>query len=145
MLVIAWQELTRRQLMAKAGFDPRAALQLWEILNEVEADTQEALGPRERAEQIALLRTHPTGEERLVVRPLARWSGADSRLGDRGAPAGSTEAVQEGQVGPAGEAGGGGAERCAAGADERRGGGSVNRQECRASEQHVVNRSVCQS
>lgn len=80
--------------MARAGFDPRAALQLWEILNEVglpslishrsrrsltlhsffraahkvELDVQES---GDITEHIALLRTHPTGESRLVVRSFS--------------------------------------------------------------------------
>lgn len=89
------------ELMAKAGFDPRAALQLWEILNEVEADTQEALGPRERAEQIALLRTHPTGEDRLkaieALLPSAMkiWKKAKSDALARKAIAEQTAALLE--------------------------------------------------
>jgi len=64
-------------LMAKAGYDPRAAIRLWEILNEAEKDIDQKgsydmsrVGEEEKKERmiwdhVALLRTHPTGEERL--------------------------------------------------------------------------------
>lgn len=75
--------------MAKAGYDPRAAIRLWEILNEAEEDIEEngshqiessrkpekppGGGEVEVKEKdttmiwdhVALLRTHPTGQERL--------------------------------------------------------------------------------
>ncbi|KAK4702164.1 hypothetical protein P7C70_g4064, partial [Phenoliferia sp. Uapishka_3] len=53
------------EIMAKAGFDPRGALALWEILNEVEQDVQEIGEHGTITSRIALLRTHPTGEKRL--------------------------------------------------------------------------------
>ncbi|GAA5844634.1 hypothetical protein JCM5353_001326 [Sporobolomyces roseus] len=65
------------ELMAKAGYDPRAAIRLWEILNEAEKDIDQKgsydmsrVGEEETKEKmiwdhVALLRTHPTGEERL--------------------------------------------------------------------------------
>ncbi|GAA5872980.1 hypothetical protein JCM16303_006900 [Sporobolomyces ruberrimus] len=77
------------ELMAKAGYDPRAAIRLWEILNEAEEDIEEN-GSRQIEssrkpekppgggevevkekdttmiwDHVALLRTHPTGQERL--------------------------------------------------------------------------------
>ncbi|GAA6060614.1 hypothetical protein JCM10212_004593 [Sporobolomyces blumeae] len=87
-------------LMARAGYDPRAAITLWEILNEAEHDVEEtgshSVSTRSPAvtgsgsindapgggggggggeggedkkvmiwDHVALLRTHPTGEERL--------------------------------------------------------------------------------
>ncbi|GAA5929285.1 M48 family metallopeptidase [Sporobolomyces koalae] len=68
------------ELMAKAGYDPRAAIRLWEILNEAEEDVEatgsHAIEPKagnERSsktmiwDHIALLRTHPTGHERLAA------------------------------------------------------------------------------
>jgi predicted Zn-dependent protease len=65
------------ELMAKAGYDPRAAIRLWEILNEAEEDVEkEGRHEVEKKENgkgeemmiwdhVALLRTHPTGKERL--------------------------------------------------------------------------------
>ncbi|GAA5898386.1 M48 family metallopeptidase [Sporobolomyces salmoneus] len=61
------------ELMAKAGYDPRAAIRLWEILNEAEEDIEHsgshAIDSKEGGkmiwEHVALLRTHPTGKERL--------------------------------------------------------------------------------
>ena len=51
--------------MAKAGFDPRGAVTLWEILTEVEEDVSETGEHGTITDHIALLRTHPTGEQRL--------------------------------------------------------------------------------
>ena len=51
------------QLMATAGYDPRAALDLWELMSCVEADA-EASGQSNVENKIALLRTHPTSEAR---------------------------------------------------------------------------------
>ncbi|SCV69867.1 BQ2448_1261 [Microbotryum intermedium] len=53
------------ELMARAGFDPRASITLWEILNEVEQDVQERGEHGKIVDHIALLRTHPSGEQRL--------------------------------------------------------------------------------
>lgn len=53
------------ELMARAGFDPRAALRLWKILNEIEADVSETGEHGSVTDHIALLRTHPTGHKRL--------------------------------------------------------------------------------
>ncbi|GAA5938598.1 hypothetical protein JCM1841_003044 [Sporobolomyces salmonicolor] len=62
-------------LMAKAGFEPGAAIRLWEILNEAEIDVEQTGQHRihERDgeptttvwDHVALLRTHPTGQERI--------------------------------------------------------------------------------
>lgn len=51
--------------MAKAGFDPRGAVTLWEILTEAEEDVTETGEHGNITDHIALLRTHPTGEQRL--------------------------------------------------------------------------------
>ncbi|GAA5947637.1 hypothetical protein JCM3765_001012 [Sporobolomyces pararoseus] len=74
------------ELMAKAGYDPRAAIRLWEILNEAEEDIEtegsyaidsaknnrpveggtEGEGEGKIIwDHVAMLRTHPTGKERL--------------------------------------------------------------------------------
>ncbi|SCZ89675.1 BZ3500_MvSof-1268-A1-R1_Chr9g10547 [Microbotryum saponariae] len=53
------------ELMARAGFDPRASITLWEILNEVEQDVQERGEHGKIVDHIALLRTHPSSEQRL--------------------------------------------------------------------------------
>lgn len=75
--------------MAKAGFDPRGAVTLWEILTEVSQSSSPRRGASfiskirfvQQVEEdvtntgehgtitdhIALLRTHPTGEQRLAV------------------------------------------------------------------------------
>ncbi|GAA5896946.1 hypothetical protein JCM5296_002665 [Sporobolomyces johnsonii] len=63
-------------LMAKAGFEPGAAIRLWEILNEAEIDVEQTgqhrihEGDGEATvatvwDHVALLRTHPTGQERI--------------------------------------------------------------------------------
>ncbi|GAA5959394.1 hypothetical protein JCM21900_006844 [Sporobolomyces salmonicolor] len=62
-------------LMAKAGFEPGGAIRLWEILNEAEIDVEQTGQHRihERDgeptttvwDHVALLRTHPTGQERI--------------------------------------------------------------------------------
>jgi predicted Zn-dependent protease len=56
---------TDPQLLATAGYDPRAAQDLWELMTAVEADAI-ALGKSSGGVQdkFALLRTHPTSEER---------------------------------------------------------------------------------
>lgn len=49
--------------MATAGYDPRAAQDLWEFMAAVEADNA-AKGQTTVENRFALLRTHPTSEER---------------------------------------------------------------------------------
>ena len=52
------------QLMATAGYDPRGALDLWELFSCMERDL-EASGHGVSVEnKLALLRTHPTSEDR---------------------------------------------------------------------------------
>ncbi|KAK4054242.1 glutamate--ammonia ligase [Microbotryomycetes sp. JL201] len=53
------------ELMARAGFDPRGAIALWEILNEVESDVSATGEHGTITDHIAFLRTHPTGERRI--------------------------------------------------------------------------------
>ncbi|SGY13637.1 BQ5605_C010g05924 [Microbotryum silenes-dioicae] len=53
------------ELMARAGFNTHASITLWEILNEVEQDVQERGEHGKIIDDIALLRTHPSGEQRL--------------------------------------------------------------------------------
>lgn len=109
------------ELMARAGFDPRAALELWEILNEVEADVTTKGQHGGITDHIALLRTHPTGEQRLAVSGLVlgqqpysgarltmAWvPGADTRASpaagdqDLRADPGRAQGVQGGREGPA--------------------------------------------
>lgn len=56
--------LTKRQIMATAGYDPRAAFDLWELMSCVEADAVR-LGQAITVEnKFAILRTHPTSDER---------------------------------------------------------------------------------
>lgn len=50
--------------MATAGYDPRAALDLWEFMSCVEADAAAAGQSPTVEDRFALLRTHPTSEER---------------------------------------------------------------------------------
>lgn len=53
------------KLMATAGYDPRAALDLWELMKCVEEDAV-SLGKSVNAEnKFGFLRTHPTSEERM--------------------------------------------------------------------------------
>ena len=50
--------------MAIAGYDPRAALDLWEFMSCVEADALAAGQSQTVEDRFALLRTHPTSIER---------------------------------------------------------------------------------
>lgn len=50
-------------MMATAGYDPRAAQDLWELMSAVEADNA-AKGQTSIENRFALLRTHPTSDER---------------------------------------------------------------------------------
>lgn len=51
------------EIMATAGYDPRSMLDLWELMACVDADA-EARGRTKAMDKVALLRTHPTSEER---------------------------------------------------------------------------------
>ena len=50
--------------MATAGYDPRAALDLWELMRCVEQDAEMAGQSTNIENKFALLRTHPTSEDR---------------------------------------------------------------------------------
>ena len=52
------------KLMAAAGYDPRAAVDLWEMMQAVEADAAQAGQSVSLENRIALLRTHPTSKTR---------------------------------------------------------------------------------
>lgn len=53
--------------MATAGYDPRAAQDLWELMSAVEADNA-AKGQGSGLEnRFAMLRTHPTSQERYAA------------------------------------------------------------------------------
>lgn len=51
-------------LMAAAGYDPRAALDLWEMMRAVEADAAQSGQTVSVENKFSLLRTHPTSEAR---------------------------------------------------------------------------------
>lgn len=60
------QELTF-QLMATAGYDPRAAQDLWELMSAVEADNAAKGVTSSLENRFAMLRTHPTSQERYAA------------------------------------------------------------------------------
>lgn len=54
--------------MARAGYDPRAALDLWEILTDLEAEIREQGGDNGSiADRLPFLRTHPSSGQRIKV------------------------------------------------------------------------------
>lgn len=66
------------QIMATAGYDPRAAFDLWELMTCVEADAVR-LGQAITVEnKFAILRTHPTSDERH--RALEKYMPAAMRI-----------------------------------------------------------------
>ncbi|WWC71955.1 uncharacterized protein I206_105914 [Kwoniella pini CBS 10737] len=52
------------EIMATAGYDPRAAQDLWELMQAVEADAEAAGQAGNVENKLAMLRTHPTSEAR---------------------------------------------------------------------------------
>lgn len=55
-------DLVGLNFMAKAGYDPRAAMDLWDIMGQLEADMKKSQSLDER---VPFLRTHPTNHQRL--------------------------------------------------------------------------------
>lgn len=53
--------------MATAGYDPRAAQDLWELMSAVEADNTAKGVTSSLENRFAMLRTHPTSEERYAA------------------------------------------------------------------------------
>jgi len=51
-------------LMATAGYDPRAAVDLWEMMQALEADAAQSGQSVKVENSLALLRTHPKSEAR---------------------------------------------------------------------------------
>ncbi|EIW72227.1 hypothetical protein TREMEDRAFT_25120 [Tremella mesenterica DSM 1558] len=61
-------------LMARAGYDPRGALDLWELFQCVERDAQAGKPLSGIENRFVLLRTHPTSEE--------RWKALDKEMSE---------------------------------------------------------------
>lgn len=55
------------QFMAEAGYDPRAALDLWDLMAAVEADSVSRGQPLSLSDRLSLLQTHPTSQVRQDV------------------------------------------------------------------------------
>lgn len=53
--------------MATAGYDPRAALDLWDLMSAVEADAAARGTPASITDRLSLLQTHPTSHARQEV------------------------------------------------------------------------------
>jgi len=53
--------------MAEAGYDPRAALDLWDLMAAVEADTVARGQSLTLTDRLELLQTHPTSQNRQDV------------------------------------------------------------------------------
>jgi predicted Zn-dependent protease len=49
--------------MARAGYDPNAAIELWRRLSKLEQETKDE---KDFLSNFPLMRTHPCGEERLA-------------------------------------------------------------------------------
>lgn len=54
--------------MAEAGYDPRAALDLWDLMAAVEADAAARGQSLSLTDRLTLLQTHPTSNTRQEVR-----------------------------------------------------------------------------
>lgn len=63
--------------MASAGYDPRAALDLWDLMAAVEADAAAQGRPVSIEDQLSFLHTHPTSQARQEV---SRLSFGDSNV-----------------------------------------------------------------
>jgi predicted Zn-dependent protease len=55
--------------MASAGYDPRAALDLWDLMAAVEADAAAQGTPVSIEDSLSFLHTHPTSQARQEVSP----------------------------------------------------------------------------
>jgi predicted Zn-dependent protease len=55
--------------MATAGYDPRAALDLWDLMAAVEADAAADGAPVSIEDSLSFLHTHPTSQVRQQVSP----------------------------------------------------------------------------
>lgn len=64
--------------MASAGYDPRAALDLWDLMAAVEADAAAQGRPVSVEDSLSFLHTHPTSQARQQV------SGGNSYLAAAG-------------------------------------------------------------
>lgn len=54
-------------IMAIAGYDPRAMADLWELMKCVEVDAERAGTTQTLDSRVPFLRSHPTSDERLEV------------------------------------------------------------------------------
>ena len=56
--------------MARAGYNPEAAIELWTLLNDIESEVNGEKKPEHGLclDNVPWLRTHPSGEQRLKVR-----------------------------------------------------------------------------
>nr|XP_031860461.1 uncharacterized protein CI109_004072 [Kwoniella shandongensis]KAA5527533.1 hypothetical protein CI109_004072 [Kwoniella shandongensis] len=74
------------EIMATAGYDPRAATDLWELMAAVEVDAAAAGHPISIENRFALLRTHPTSEARLealekdMPDAMKRWKACSLKI-----------------------------------------------------------------
>jgi predicted Zn-dependent protease len=53
--------------MALAGYDPRAAFDLWDLMSAVEKDAEEHGSPASFTDKFSLLQTHPPSQVRQEV------------------------------------------------------------------------------
>lgn len=60
------------QFMASAGYDPRAALDLWDLMAAVEADAAAQGRPVSIEDRLSFLQTHPTSQVRQEVGHVQR-------------------------------------------------------------------------
>ncbi|KAK8853164.1 hypothetical protein IAR55_003865 [Kwoniella newhampshirensis] len=80
------------EIMATAGYDPRAATDLWELMAAVEIDAAASGHPVSVENRFALLRTHPTSEARLqalekdMPDAMKRWKECAAKFRQRSRP-----------------------------------------------------------
>lgn len=80
--------------MARGGYDPRAALALWGLLNEIE-DEQKANGEVNWADQVPWTRTHPTGSDRQKASRRLGCERQDADGRSAGNPTGIAESDED--------------------------------------------------